>query len=79
MGKAVLELSFHYLRANALVEAASPVLIELQRTTGERVNLIGQGTKPLARYLLIFAPRSEGKRDSELLMLRHEASRLGSR
>jgi DNA-binding IclR family transcriptional regulator len=39
LGKSVLELSFNYLRANTLVEAASPVLIELQRTTGERVNL----------------------------------------
>ena len=39
LGKRVLELSFNYLRANALVEAASPVLIELQRATGERVNL----------------------------------------
>ena len=39
LGKKVLELSFNYLRANALVEAASPVLIELQRGTGERVNL----------------------------------------
>lgn len=39
LGKRVLELTFHYLRANALVEAASPVLIELQRSTGQRVNL----------------------------------------
>jgi len=39
LGKRVLELSFNYLRANALVEAASPVLIELQRSAGERVNL----------------------------------------
>jgi IclR family pca regulon transcriptional regulator len=39
LGKKVLELSFNYLRANTLVEAASPVLIELQRTSGQRVNL----------------------------------------
>jgi IclR family pca regulon transcriptional regulator len=39
LGKKVLELSFNYLRANTLVEAASPVLIELQKNCGERVNL----------------------------------------
>lgn len=39
LGKKVLELSFNYLRANTLVEAASPVLIELQKATGQRVNL----------------------------------------
>ncbi len=39
LGKRVLELSFHYLRNHALVEAASPVLMELQQRTGQRVNL----------------------------------------
>lgn len=39
LGKRVLELSFNYLRANTLVEAASPVLIDLQKRCGERVNL----------------------------------------
>lgn len=39
LGKRVLELSFNYLRANTLVEAASAVLIDLQKTCGERVNL----------------------------------------
>jgi IclR family pca regulon transcriptional regulator len=39
LGKRVLELSFNYLRANALVEAASPVLLDLQKATGQRVNL----------------------------------------
>lgn len=39
LGKKVLELSFNYLRANTLVEAASPVLIDLQKRCGERVNL----------------------------------------
>jgi IclR family transcriptional regulator, pca regulon regulatory protein len=39
LGKKVLELSFNYLRANTLVEAALPVLIELQKATGQRVNL----------------------------------------
>ena len=39
LGKKVLELSFNYLRASTLVEAASPVLIELQKASGQRVNL----------------------------------------
>ena len=39
LGKKVLELSFNFLRANTLVEAASPVLIDLQKTCGQRVNL----------------------------------------
>lgn len=39
LGKRVLELAFHYLRNDALVEAASPVLMELQQRTGQRVNL----------------------------------------
>ena len=39
LGKKVLELSFNFLRANTLVEAASPVLIELQKACGQRVNL----------------------------------------
>lgn len=39
LGRRVLELSFSYLRANTLVEAASPVLIDLHKTCGERVNL----------------------------------------
>ena len=39
LGKRVLELSFNYLRANTLVEAASPVLLDLQRSCGQRVNL----------------------------------------
>jgi DNA-binding IclR family transcriptional regulator len=58
LGKSVLELSFNYLRANTLVEAASPVLIELQRSTGERVNLsLFDDTS------IIYAVRQLGKRE----------------
>jgi DNA-binding IclR family transcriptional regulator len=58
LGKTVLELSFNYLRANTLVESASPVLIELQRTTGERVNLsLFDDTS------IIYAVRQLGKRE----------------
>jgi len=58
LGKRVLELSFYYLRANALVEAASPVLIELQRTTGERVNL-----SLFDDLSIIYAIRQSSKRE----------------
>jgi len=58
LGKKVLELSFNYLRANALVEAASPVLIELQKTSGQRVNLsLFDGTS------IIYAIRQLSKRE----------------
>ena len=39
LGRKVLELSFNYLRTNQLVAAASPVLIDLQKACGQRVNL----------------------------------------
>lgn len=58
LGKSVLELSFNYLRANTLVEAASPALIELARATGQRVNLsLFDGTD------IIYAIRQLGKRE----------------
>jgi DNA-binding IclR family transcriptional regulator len=58
LGKKVLELSFNYLRANTLVEAASPVLIELQKRCGERVNLsLFDDTS------IVYAIRQLGKRE----------------
>jgi IclR family pca regulon transcriptional regulator len=58
LGKKVLELSFNYLRANTLVEAASPVLIDLQKSCGERVNLsLFDDTS------IVYAIRQLGKRE----------------
>jgi len=58
LGRKVLELSFNYLRANTLVEAASPVLIDLQKRCGERVNLsLFDDTS------IIYAIRQLGKRE----------------
>ena len=58
LGKKVLELSFDFLRANSLVEAASPVLIQLQRSSGERVNLsLFDDTS------IVYAIRQSAKRD----------------
>jgi IclR family pca regulon transcriptional regulator len=58
LGKKVLELSFHFLRANALIEAATPALIELQRNCGERVNL-----SLFDDLSIIYAVRQSGKRE----------------
>jgi IclR family pca regulon transcriptional regulator len=58
LGRKVLELSFNYLRANTVVEAASPVLIDLQRSSGQRVNLsLFDDTS------IIYAVRQLGKRE----------------
>lgn len=38
-GRKILDRSFDFLRSRPLVERATPVIIELQRNTGERVDL----------------------------------------
>jgi IclR family pca regulon transcriptional regulator len=58
LGKKVLELSFHFLRSNALIEAATPALIELQRSCGERVNL-----SLFDDLSIVYAVRQPGKRE----------------
>lgn len=58
LGKRVLDLSFHYLRAHPLVVAATPVLLQLRRDCGERTNLsLFDGTS------VIYAIRLHGKRE----------------
>jgi DNA-binding IclR family transcriptional regulator len=39
LGKKVLEFSYNFLRTHPLIEAATPTLIELRKTCGERINL----------------------------------------
>ncbi len=39
LGKRVLDTAFNFLRADGLVERATPALIELRRACGERANL----------------------------------------
>lgn len=59
LGKKVLDLSFHFLRAHPLVIAATPVLLELRRECGERTNLsLFDGTS------VVYAIRLHGKRES---------------
>lgn len=38
LGKPVLDLSFYYLRSNALIELATPALVDLRNSCGERAN-----------------------------------------
>ncbi len=39
LGKRVLDLTFHFLRTNALVESLNPLLLDLSQATGERISL----------------------------------------
>jgi IclR family pca regulon transcriptional regulator len=58
LGKKVLDLSFHFLRAHPLVIAATPVLLHLRRDCGERTNLsLFDGTS------VVYAIRLHGKRE----------------
>lgn len=58
LSKQMLDFSFRYLRSNALVEAATPALVELRRHCEERVNLsLYDGTT------LIYAIRQQGRRE----------------
>lgn len=58
LGKRCLDLTFNFLRAHPLVEAATPTLVELRRNCGERVNLsLFDGAT------LIYAIRQQGKRE----------------
>src|ERR1700760_540587 len=38
LGKKCLDLSFHFLRTHPLVVAATPVLLQLRKDSGERTN-----------------------------------------
>ncbi|UEM19114.1 IclR family transcriptional regulator [Skermanella mucosa] len=39
LGKRLLEVTYNYLRSNPLIEAATPVLIELRRFSGQHIKL----------------------------------------
>jgi IclR family pca regulon transcriptional regulator len=59
LGKKCLDLSFHFLRTHPLVVAATPVLLQLRKDSGERTNL-----SLYDETTLIYAIRLHGKRDS---------------
>jgi len=52
----VLQLSYNYLRANALVDKASPYLLDISRTLGETTNL-----QELDDTEIVFVARFPGK------------------
>lgn len=59
LGRQLLDRSFDYLRSNPLVERATPVLIELRKRAGERVDLsLFDDTST------IYAIRLQSKRES---------------
>lgn len=39
LGTGMLNLTFHFLRMNALVEALNPIMLELSAATGEKISL----------------------------------------
>ncbi|MFJ1260560.1 IclR family transcriptional regulator [Cupriavidus sp. CuC1] len=58
LGSKVLDLAFFFLKSNALVEAATPALVELRRACGERVYLsLFDDTS------IIYAIRQQSKRE----------------
>lgn len=58
LGKPVLDVAFYYLRSNPLVELATPALIDLRNSCGERANLsLYDGTTT------IYAIRQQTKRE----------------
>lgn len=59
LGKKCLDLSFDYLRGSPLIERASPILIDLQKETGERIDL-----SLFDDLTIIYALRRQTKRQS---------------
>ncbi len=58
-GRKILDRGFDFLRSRPLVERATPVVIELQRNTGERVDLsLFDGTT------IVYALRRQSKRET---------------
>ncbi|NMK49057.1 IclR family transcriptional regulator [Achromobacter sp. Bel] len=39
LGKGMLNLTFHFLRTHALVEALNPIMLDLSKATGEKISL----------------------------------------
>ncbi len=58
LGKKCLDLSFHFLRTHPLVVAATPVLLQLRKDSGERTNL-----SLYDETTLVYAIRLHGKRE----------------
>jgi DNA-binding IclR family transcriptional regulator len=61
LGIRVLDPAFGYLRSHPLIEKAAPILLDLRRTIGERVDL-----SLLDRGALVYVLRLQSKRESVL-------------
>lgn len=59
LGKKLLDRTFDFLRNNPLVERATPILAELQRETGERVDL-----SLFDDLTILYAMRRQSKRET---------------
>lgn len=59
LGLRVLDLSFQYLRTHPLIDRATPILIDLRRSSGERVDLsLVDGS------MLVYVIRLQSKRET---------------
>jgi DNA-binding IclR family transcriptional regulator len=58
-GRKILDRSFDFLRSRPLIERATPVVIELQRNTGERVDL-----SLFDGHTILYALRRQSKRET---------------
>jgi IclR family transcriptional regulator, pca regulon regulatory protein len=59
LGRRLLDRSFDYLRSNPLIERATPVLTDLRKLAGERVDL-----SLFDRTTIIYATRLQSKRET---------------
>jgi len=62
LGRLLLDRSFDYLRSNALIEKAMPILNDLRRTTGERVDLSLFDAEH-DNLTVVYAARMQSKRE----------------
>jgi DNA-binding IclR family transcriptional regulator len=58
-GRRILDRSFDYLRSNPLIERATPILTELRKNTGERVDL-----SLFDDVTILYATRQQSKRET---------------
>ncbi|SDX67248.1 transcriptional regulator, IclR family [Albimonas donghaensis] len=63
LGRQFLDRSFDYLRSNALIERATPVLIDLRKTTEERVDL-SLFDADSDNLSIVYAARMQSKRET---------------
>lgn len=64
-GRRILERSFDYMRCNPLIERATPVLTDLRKISGERVDLsLFDARHRIKRLEIIYGIRMQSKRET---------------